>query len=171
VEALSIHGGSNRYSLRRIASNFPIDISVKEAIDREIEMGLFDSQEWSNYSSRVQDILSDFKDWLTHGKKNGKKIYGYGAAAKASTVLNSIDLEPGCLIAIADLSIEKQNRVMPSNWIKIISPEEMFKSKPTDIVIFPWNIKEEIADYLDNALGKSVKLWCLIPNFHEVVLN
>ena len=171
VEALSIHGGSNRYSLRKIPSNFPIDISVKEAIDREIEMGLFDSQEWSNYSSRVQDILSDFKDWLTHGKKNGKKIYGYGAAAKASTVLNSIDLEPGCLIAIADLSIEKQNRVMPSNWIKIISPEEMFKSKPTDIVIFPWNIKEEIADYLDNALGKSVKLWCLIPNFHEVVLN
>jgi len=87
---------------------------------------------------------------------------------KASTILNSIDATPKLVAGIADLSPEKQGRIMPINGIKIISPEELFRKNPTDIVIFPWNIKLEIASYLRLHLGDEVRLWCLVPELHRV---
>jgi len=112
--------------------------------------------------------LEGFLFWLKSGEKKGNLIYGYGAAAKASTLLNSIEVEPDLILAIADLSTEKQKRFMPPHGIRIISPEDLFREGPTDVIIFPWNIKSEIANFLRSNLGSSVRLWCAIPEMHEV---
>jgi hypothetical protein len=72
------------------------------------------------------------------------------------------------MMAIADASLEKQNRFMPPHRIKIISPQQLFTEKPTDILIFPWNIKSEIANYLHANLGDDVRLWCAIPEMHQI---
>ena len=170
VEELSIHGGSNRYWLKssRLDNlSFP---SVELVIDNEIKNGLFDPKEWGNYSSKVSKILDDFLAWLRNGgEEDSRKIYGYGAAAKASTILNSIEIEEGLIRAIADVSLEKQKRFMPPHGIKIMSPQEMFEKKPSDIIIFPWNIKTEIAKLLRENVSDQVRLWCAIPEMHEVL--
>jgi hypothetical protein len=124
-----------------------------------------------HYSVVVNKILSQFLSWLRVAKQEGKLIYGYGAAAKASTLLNSIEVEADLVSAIADLSVEKQKRFMPPHGIKIISPEDLFSEAPTDVIIFPWNIKQEIASYLRTNLGNSVRLWCAIPDMHEINLT
>jgi hypothetical protein len=168
VEELSIHGGSNRYWLRTFSEITPVDPSVDLIIEFEKENGLFESTEWMNYSVRVSKVLKDFHTWLKNGAKQGMRIYGYGAAAKASTLLNSINVEAGLILAIADASFEKQNRFMPPNGFRIISPEQLLDQKPTDILIFPWNIKTEIALNLNQTLGAEVRLWCAIPEMHQV---
>ena len=169
VEELSIHGGSNRYWLTKLDSEKTTDSSVGRVSKSEIESGLFDSKVWANYSSKVTSILEGFHAWLRSGRENNKKIYGYGAAAKASTILNAIDLDSNLLLAIADVSLEKQKRFMPPHGTKIISPQELFDSNPSDIVIFPWNIKSEIAIFLRTNLAKDVRLWCAIPTMHEII--
>jgi hypothetical protein len=58
---------------------------------------------------------------------------------------------------------------MPFNGIKIISPKELSDSKPTDIIIFPWNLKSEITGNLKKILGSKVRLWCVLPEMHQVV--
>jgi hypothetical protein len=171
VEQLSIHGGSNRYWLRKSNAEDSIDLSVKTIISNEAEIHLIDSMEWANYSSKVSKILNGFLFWLRASNLEGRKIYGYGAAAKASTLLNSIEIEPNLVTAIADVSLEKQERFMPPHGIKIISPQDLFIASPTDIVIFPWNIKTEIAKFLRSNLGEDVRLWCVIPEIHEVDLK
>jgi hypothetical protein len=98
----------------------------------------------------------------------GNRIYGYGAAAKASTLLNSINVQADFIAAIDDASQEKQNRFMPPNGIRIISPKQLFEQKPTDVLIFPWNIKSEIAVYLKQNLGPEIRFWCAIPEMHQV---
>jgi hypothetical protein len=168
VEELSIHGGSNRYWLRTFSEISPVDPSVDSIIEFEEGNGLFESTEWMNYSIRVSRVLRDFHTWLKNGPKQGMRVYGYGAAAKASTLLNSINVEAGLILAIADASSEKQNRFMPPNGIRILSPEQLFDHKPTDILIFPWNIKREIAINLNQTLGAEVRLWCAIPEMHQV---
>jgi hypothetical protein len=168
VEELSIHGGSNRYWLRAFSEIDPVDPSVNAVIMSEQVNGLFESTNWMNYSNRVSKVIRDFHTWLKNGSNQGMKIYGYGAAAKASTLLNAIDLQPGLMNAIADASQEKQNRFMPPNGIEIISPQQLLEQKPTDVVIFPWNIKSEIASSLNRNLGASVRLWCAIPEMHQV---
>ena len=168
VEQLKIHGGSNRYWLKRLDLNGTTESSVENVIKLEIESGLFDSKEWTSFASKVSKILGDFLHWLHTGEQNNRKIYGYGAAAKASTILNSIDVPPNLVKAIADLSLEKQKRFMPPHGIRIISPQELFLEKPTDVIIFPWNIKSEIANFLRTNLGNQVRLWCAIPEMHQI---
>jgi len=169
VEELSIHGGSNRYWLKKLMPGYKADQSVSDVIESEISKGLFDVAEWDQYSSKVSKILGDFQAWILSGDGNSRKIYGYGAAAKASTILNSIEIDVGLIRAIADVSLEKQERFMPPHGIAIVSPEELFSQKPTDIIIFPWNIKTEIANYLRLNMDTEVRLWCAIPMMHEVL--
>ena len=168
VDELSIHGGSNRYWLRTLSDSGQVDSSVDSVIKYERASSLFEASEWMHYSLEVSKILQDFRTWLSNSAAKGMRIYGYGAAAKASTILNSIDLEPGLITAIADASLEKQGRFMPPDGLKIISPQQLFAEKPTDVVIFPWNIKSEIANYLRANFGEGVRLWCAIPEIREV---
>jgi len=168
VDELAIHGGTNRYWLQKLDSSKDIDLSVERACQLESNHGLFNSEEWAHYSFRVSKVLSDFLDWLRDQRTKGNRVYGYGAAAKASTILNSIDLEEGLITAIFDLSLEKQNRFMPPHGISILSPQKLFNDSPTDIILFPWNIKTEIATYLRANMGDEVRLWCIIPELHEV---
>ena len=168
VEELTIHGGSNRYWLSKLPNINVTHDSVERVTTFEVDNGLFNSEEWIAYSEKIAKILHDFLLWLRSTKEAGGSIYGYGAAAKASTILNSIDVGMTLISAIADASLEKQDRFMPPNGIKIISPAELFSAEPTDIVIFPWNIKSEIASYLRKNLQGQVRLWCAIPHMHEV---
>jgi hypothetical protein len=171
VDELSIHGGSNRYWLRRIDSGLLTETSVDVLINKEIENGLFSQHAWANYNTKIKAIMNDFCAWLELSNKNGNRVFGYGAAAKASTLLNAIGIESDLIKAIADISLEKQKRFLPSYGIKIISPQELFDSKPTDILIFPWNIKNEISNYLRANCDNDVRLWCAIPKMHQVNCN
>jgi hypothetical protein len=168
VEELPIHGGSNRYWLTKFSDGSLVENSVQRMLQSELEDQLFDSTKWSEYSTKVTKILADFYTWLRLTKSANGKIYGYGAAAKASTILNAIDIEPGLIEAIADVSLEKQSRFMPPNGIRIIPPFSLFSEAPTDVVIFPWNIKTEIAQYLAENLGEGTRLWCVVPEMQEV---
>lgn len=168
VEELSIHGGSNRYWLASADQNITEDESVQRMQTTEVSSGLFEPKEWANYSSKVAEILAGLLQWLSDRSENKKRIFGYGAAAKASTILNSMDVELDHIQAIADISLEKQTRFMPPHGTRIISPTELFSSNPTDILIFPWNIKSEIANYLRLNLENEVRLWCAIPEMHEI---
>ena len=168
VENLSIHGGTNRYWLRSLSTKGSIHSSVEAFYNSEKSSGLFEPTKWTNFSDKVSKIRGEFHAWLIDSADMGMRVYGYGAAAKASTLLNSISAKDGLILAIADVSLEKQGRFMPPNGTKIISPNELFMKNPTDIMIFPWNLKFEIAKYLRTNLGDDVRLWCAIPEMHEV---
>lgn len=168
VEKLPVHGGSNRYWLRQFNIDKNVESSVVVAKNLEESAGLFERNVWVSLSLTVSNMLSNFQDWLLSSTKEDRRVFGYGAAAKASTILNSIDLVPNAIKAIADLSLEKQGRFMPPHGIKIISPQELFFENPTDVIIFPWNIKLEIADILRSNLGDQVRLWCAIPEMHQI---
>ena len=168
VEELAIHGGSNRFWLSISSHNRLTDTSVETMIEHELKNGLFDSSHWDSYSMKVNEILQNFLSWLRRTKESNGRVYGYGAAAKASTILNSIEVDIDLISAIADASLEKQGRFMPPHGIKIISPKTLFSAEPTDVIIFPWNIKREIASYLRTNLGSQARLWCAIPHMHEL---
>lgn len=168
VEEVPIHGGSNRYWLRRNHDSREISLSVRDMIEVEVSSGLFNPEIWKSFSAEVFRILSDFVQWIEAEEEGSRKIFGYGAAAKASTFLNSLTFNSKLLVAIADASHEKQSYFMPSHFIEIISPNDLLLQKPTDILIFPWNIKSEIADYLRTQFGDEIRLWCAIPRMHQV---
>ena len=168
VEKIETHGGSNRYWLRLKTSDGSKGGNVKAQISSEIEGGLFDQSLWLDFSSRIQTTVSNFRNWLITSFEEGRKVWGYGAAAKASTLLNSAKVKREWLVSIADGSHEKQGRFMPVEGIPIVSAEDMFDSEPTDVVIFPWNIRDELVTKISEGVKSNVRVWQAIPRLEQV---
>jgi len=168
IEPLLIHGGSNRYWLCRKNSKYPLQEIVGVMRDKELKNGLFDPDKWISYGKSLNDLMTTFHYWLETTLASGGKIYGYGAAAKASTYLNFANVQENAILAIADASLEKQGRYISSQAIEIISPESLKSLNPSDVIIFPWNIQSEISKILRDLLGENVNLWCLVPKVERV---
>ena len=167
IEKIDTHGGSYRFWLRQDSESL-IDYSVDSAIDEEKSMGITSKYVWENLESAVRACISDFKKWLCEAEIQKKTVYGYGAAAKTSVILGLMVNEAKVIKAIADESEEKQGRYIPSVGIKIVHPKEILDSQPTDIIIFPWNIKQEIIEYIDLNSSTKIRKWCIIPSIHQV---
>jgi hypothetical protein len=171
VENLDTHGGSLRYWLKNQASNAVVHASVRETIHFEKTAGLFEVSSWVNLQEKVSDLIQSFSEWLADKQERGETVTGYGAAAKASTLLNCINLRNLPIKAIADGSPEKQNRFMPNSFIPIISPEQLFAAPTDHIVIFPWNIQREIVEILFKNITQKFKVWVVVPTLREVQLG
>ena len=81
------------------------------------------------------------------------KIVGYGAAAKASTIINSL---PGLLRPeyIVDNNPLKVGRYIPGTNIEIVDFDTLKGEEHLCIIIFPGNFKQEIKERLRTVLGK-----------------
>lgn len=165
LDHLSTHGGSNRYWLRKGLS-VKSDVLLTE-IQREGRAGVKDESAWQFANKDVAQNLVNLKKWLEECHKAGESVIGYGAAAKASTLLNAADINLELLSEICDLSEEKIGRYMPSANYKIISYENFLKRKPRHVLIFPWNLLREISEQIRKDLPES-DLWVAIPSLKRL---
>lgn len=165
VQEIPTHGGSNRYwiNLNSIPSK-----SVADLVRKEIESGITDSNKWADSYAQVQRTLERFTKWLEEKVLNGGRVAGYGAAAKASTLLNLANIGTGTVALIADKSTEKQGRYMPSHSIPIVDLGALASYNPTDIVIFPWNIATEIESTLSIS-NPEASYWIAIPEMTRIL--
>ena len=163
VEELDSHGGSLRVFLTKDNSIHNISNRVSDVISSEYEMGLLDIHTYKKFSNNVLDIKHACINFLLNAKKEGLKVAGYGAAAKASTLLNYAGITTNLIPLIADKSLSKVGKYMPGCRIPIVDVAELIKFDPDYIVIFPWNIKNEIISELTPRLSKRVKFFQLAP--------
>ena len=95
----------------------------------------------------TQTIITntDLVDIKNHGIKNdGKKICGYAATAKSSTILNYCKIGTDLIDYITDTTKEKIGKFSPGMHIPIISAENFTIDKPDVSYLFAWNHKKEI---------------------------
>jgi len=149
VEKLMTHGGSLRvYLTHNQCERFSQTASVKEILTLEQEKGITTLAYYNNFWKRARKVRADFIRFLLDAEESGKKVLGYAAAAKGTMLLNYCGIKPDLIEAIGDKSPHKQGRFMPGSHIPIVTPDEILKRRPDYVVIFAWNIREEIADEL-----------------------
>ncbi len=165
LDQLETHGGSNRYWLTR--QSLDRSKNLLQELAREKLLGLFDENSWREAEYRKQNTLVEFKTWLIDCKKRGETVFGYGAAAKASTLLNAAKVDTDLLPKICDLSAEKVGRFMPAEDFEIISYSDFIDCKPDNVIVFPWNILEEISKQI---IGNwpDIKIWIAIPSLQRI---
>ena len=115
------------------------------------------------FPRRVAKIKQDILDLLKKEIHNGNKVVGYGASAKATVLLNYLNLSSSEIMVIADKSQIKQGRFVPGVAIPIISPNTLVKLNPNIIIIFAWNLKNEIARFLSQIFPEDVRILTVIP--------
>ena len=165
VEKIHTHGGSLRVFCTHTENN---DIIIKKSVDElvksENEKGMMEMNFYENFSTKINSTVDQFLDFCNKAKKDNKKLIGYGAPAKANTLLNYCKIKNNLIEYVTDLSPHKQGLYLPGSHLPIKSPEEIKKSKPDFVIIFPWNLQDEIIKQIDFIREWGGKFVIPIPN-------
>ena len=121
-----------------------ISKKIDDVLEKEKELGLNNISGYMQFSKNVEKIKVQLLNFLNEAKKSSKTVVGYGAAAKGNTLLNYCGIEKSLIDYVVDRSSHKHGLYLPGSHLHIKKPEEIKKDKPDLILIFPWNIKEEI---------------------------
>lgn len=145
VEEIPTHGGSIRIFAKHKEDNSKtVSDNVDRMLHKEKAFGLNELAIYQTFQKKAEKVKNDFTQFLLHAKQDGKKVAGYGAAAKGNTLLNFAGIKKDLLQFIADASPHKQNKFLPGMHIPVYDEQKIKIEEPDYVVILPWNLKEEI---------------------------
>ena len=137
------HGGSMRYVLCKKGIR-SISENVINTIKVEKELGLDKSLTYERFKNNCEHSRDKIISKLKKFKKEGKKIVGYGATSKSTTILNYCNIGPDLIDFISDTTPIKQNKYTPGMHIPVKPYEDFLKYSPEIAVLFAWNHRKEI---------------------------
>jgi hypothetical protein len=154
VELLETHGGSIRFFVCHADASHADSANVARVLAEERAYGLDGDEVYRAWNESVKETKRHLLELLIGLKRQGKTIAGYGAPAKAVTLLNYCGVARDFIDFTVDRAPSKQGRYLPGVRIPIFAPDQIFRAKPDYILILPWNLKTEIKTEI-----KGVKSW------------
>jgi SAM-dependent methyltransferase len=152
VEELPTHGGSLRlYVCRDSDETHPDGERVASLRERELDAGMDALETYTAFDDAVQARKRRIVSGLIALRDAGLRIAGYGAPAKANTLLNYCGIGTDLIDFTVDRNPHKQGSLLPGSRIPVKAPEALTESRPDVIVVLPWNLRDEILDQLSYA--------------------
>ena len=137
------HGGSMRYVISR-KGHYKIKPSVEKILGEEKFKNLDNINSCLQFKNNCENSKIKLKKMLYNYKNQGKKIAGYAATSKSTTVLNYCEIGSETIDYICDTTEEKINKYSPGMHIPIVPVDHFRKNMPDIAYLFAWNHKEEI---------------------------
>lgn len=164
IENLKTHGGSLRYFIKNVKNKkFKITTNVKNQLKAEINYGLQKFDTYKNFATRVKKSKTRLLNILNKLKNKNKTITGYGATAKAVTVLNYCNINKDLINYFIDTTPEKQNKYMPGKKIRVLRYDKKIIKNTDYFFLGAWNFKNEIINKEKKFIKKGGKFLTHIP--------
>jgi ABC-type Fe3+-hydroxamate transport system substrate-binding protein len=164
VEELSTHGGSLRIYATHIENDTSATSHIQSVLDKEDCANLDKIEGYNGFQEKANKIKYDFLNFLLQAKAQNKKVVAYGAAAKGNTLLNYCGIKNDLIDFVVDKAPLKVGKYLPGSHIPVVMEDKIKELKPDFVVIFPWNIKEEIIEQLGYIKEWDGKFVVAIPN-------
>ena len=151
VDNLSVHGGSNRVYVSHLPVHTflrfrPVEISVRENLQREYDFGIDNFQTYEIFSERVNKSKKDLVELLTKLKDEGKRVVSIGATSKSTTVFNYCGIDESLIECITDTTPDKQGLLAPGSHIPVVDRESVNLNDYDYAFLGAWNFKDVIAN-------------------------
>ncbi len=153
-------GGSLRLYVSTAKSAQP---SVNSLLSAERSWGVGELSTYRGFETRLTGVSRQLADLVGELKARGKRIVGYGAAAKATTLLNVTGLDGTMIDYVVDLNPYKQGKYMPGTRLEIRHPDAIEDDRPDYILLLAWNLKDEILRQNTPFLATGGKLIVPLP--------
>ncbi len=137
------HGGSMRYVLARKGAR-EVSPAVAELLAVEDGQGLGRAETYEVFRGRCEENRDALVRTIRDLRAGGKRVAGYAATSKSTTVLNYCGLGPDDIEFISDTTPIKQNTFTPGTHIPVKAHEHFKSGYPDYAVLFAWNHEAEI---------------------------
>lgn len=149
VSQLSTHGGSLRvFVQRQDGERRAVQPAVQQQLQAELDAGVKTSEYYATLAPAAERIKHELLRFLLQAKADGKRVVGYGAAAKGNTLLNYAGVKSDLLAWVADANPHKQGKFLPGSRIPIVAPAQIDIEKPDYVLVLPWNLLHEVSQQL-----------------------
>jgi hypothetical protein len=140
-----LYGGTVLLAARRDAdlAGEP-DAELKALLARDAVTGVRDPAALAGLQASMQGCARALHAWLAAQRDAGRAVLGYGAASRAVALLRSAGADRALLPAVADASPAKQGRRMPGTDIPVVSPAEIARRRPDDMLLFLADLMPEV---------------------------
>jgi len=144
VELLPTHGGSLRLFCCHVGAGHEETDALRALRASEHSAKLDRLEGYAGFTPRVEAVRDGFRAYLAAAKAQGRRVAAYGAAAKGNTFLNYCGTTADDIVASFDANPAKQGRFLPGSHVPILAPDAVAGVRPDDLLIMPWNLKDEI---------------------------
>ena len=163
VEELPTHGGSLRIYGCHADDARATSPAVDALLAEEARRGMRSLEVYRQFQSHAERVKDDLLLFLIEQKRAGKKVAGYGAAAKGCTLLNFAGIKPDLLTYVCDAAPSKQGKYLPGTHVPILHPDVMRERKPDIVLILPWNIRAEVMQQMAHVRDWNGKFAVAVP--------
>jgi SAM-dependent methyltransferase len=160
VEAFPIHGGTLRWT---VAPTRGVEPSARDHLAAEADAKVTELSYYAEFGARVERIRRDLRALLERLRADGGRVAAYGAAAKGSTLLNSIGADQALIDFVVDRNVHKQGLYMPGVHVPISAPERLLEEQPDYLLLLAWNFRDEIAAQQAEYLRRGGRLVVPVP--------
>jgi methylation protein EvaC len=110
----------------------------------ETDRGLHVMRTYRQFTQSVERSRDALVGLLFRLKREGRRVVGYAATSKSTTILNYCGISTDLLEFISDTTPLKQGRFSPGMHIPIRRYEEFNARYPDYALLFAWNHAQEI---------------------------
>ena len=150
------HGGSMRYVISRKKQRVISD-NVQKILDEEKMYNLDNIESCLKFKKNCEASKKKLNDLLKKFINDGKKIVGYAATSKSTTILNYCGINEKIIEYICDTTKEKIGKFSPGMHIPIVSIDHFRKDNVQIAYLFAWNHKNEILNKETNFIKNNGK--------------
>jgi SAM-dependent methyltransferase len=164
VEELPTHGGSLRtWSAPTESAGAPAP-AVDRVIAAERAAGLHTLEGHAGFAAEVATVRNDLVEFLIARSREGARVVGYGAPGKGNTLLNHAGIRADLLEFTVDRNPFKHGKFLPGTHIPVHPVERIAEARPDDVLILPWNLRDEIAAQLAHVRDWGGRLVVPLPS-------
>lgn len=143
VEPQDVHGGSMRYVIGHKGAH-EIAPAVPKQVAKERRMGLYELDTYETLRKNIEGSRGELVGLLKDLKERDKRVVGYGATSKSTTVLNYCGITGELIEFISDTTPIKQGKFSPGVHIPVSAYERFEGNYPDYALLFAWNHSREI---------------------------
>jgi methylation protein EvaC len=138
-----VHGGSIRYMVAHKGAR-TVSEAVARRLAKEEVLGLHLPETYYSLRQAIEQSRNDLMRVLHDLRRKSKRVVGYGATSKSTTVTNYCGITPELVEFISDTTPIKQGKFSPGAHIPVRPYEEFLTNYPDYALLFAWNHAAEI---------------------------
>jgi len=157
-----VHGGSMRYMVAHKGARTVSEVVAGQLAKEEV-LGLHLPETYRRLHRAIERSRIDLMGLLHDLKKQNKRVVGYGATSKSTTVTNYCGITPDLIEFISDTTPIKQGKYSPGEHIPVRPYEEFMANYPDYALLFAWNHAAEIMSKEQNFRRAGGKWLVYVP--------